>query len=702
MARMAVATFLAYLALSASVAAVDALPGYIEPDDATGSSAAVVIGDWPLVHTGQVPAAGSGSSDADEAAQVQRVLEQLDLTLQAAGSDLDHAVKLNYYVARTEVVEVVLAAMASRFSGQHKPAVSFVETPLYDGLLVAADAIATTSLKPGSVQHGTSDGTGSYSVTPSGTRLYIAGQAERSESLAEATRKTLGSLRKTLQFLGGRDRDVVQLKAFLMPTTDVDVVQREIEAFYGDLPTPPTVFVEWQSGATVPIEIEMIAWGGRHKSGDAVEFLTPPDMTSSPVFSRVARVNQTRSIYVSGLYGLASDTPDDPASGEREVNAVFKSLDSILRRAGSDLRHLVKATYYVSTDAASSKLNELRPNYYDPKRPPSASKARVAGVGRARRGLSIDMIAVSAHSEKSPEYGPPEHGHGLSAQDAAEGWISLFDGRTTWGWQDGAVEDGVLSSGITTTAFGPCDIRGNATTAGSIAIGGIEARVAKGPFTLTAEAEGPIRLGSPLKIDQLALRPRGLEPIFNGRDMTDWMRIDRQSIPKERRPVWQVQDGALRATGGPGCVEYQGAKFGDMVLQLDVRTRLRHANGGVFFRAIPGDFMNGYEAQVYSKGEDGDPAKPAVWCTGGIDDRQNARRLVSRDGHFFRMTIIARGPHIATWVNGFQQVDWTDTRAPHENPREGLRVEAGALQLQAHDPGTDVEFKNIAVASWDE
>jgi hypothetical protein len=137
-----------------------------------------------------------------------------------------------------------------------------------------------------------------------------------------------------------------------------------------------------------------------------------------------------------------------------------------------------------------------------------------------------------------------------------------------------------------------------------------------------------------------------------------------------------------------------------MVLALDVRTRVRHANGGVFFRAIPGDFMNGYEAQVFNRAEDGDPSRPAVWSTGGIDDRQNARRLVSRDGEFYRMTIIACGNHIATWINGYQQTDFTDTRPPHENARNGLRTEPGVIQLQAHDPGTDVEFKNISAAKW--
>jgi hypothetical protein len=62
------------------------------------------------------------------------------------------------------------------------------------------------------------------------------------------------------------------------------------------------------------------------------------------------------------------------------------------------------------------------------------------------------------------------------------------------------------------------------------------------------------------------------------------------------------------------------------------------------------------------------------------------------------MTVVAAGPHIATWVNGVQMTDWTDTRSPHENPREGLRLKAGTIQLQAHDPETNIEFRRASIA----
>jgi enamine deaminase RidA (YjgF/YER057c/UK114 family) len=120
-----------------------------------------------------------------------------------------------------------------------------------------------------------------------------------------------------------------------------------------------------------------------------VTFLTPPGTTSTKVFSRVARVNHGKLIYISGLYGTKS------SDAEGQVREIFGSLRQILERTGSDFEHLAKATYYVSDNDASNKLNDLRPEFYNPQRPPAASKAKVKGVGQPGKTVTMDMIAVT-------------------------------------------------------------------------------------------------------------------------------------------------------------------------------------------------------------------------------------------------------------------------------------------------------------------
>ena len=79
-----------------------------------------------------------------------------------------------------------------------------------------------------------------------------------------------------------------------------------------------------------------------------------------------------------------------------EVKLAFDDLRRITEAAGGDLRHLAKATYYVSDDPLSSALNEVRPLVYDPQRPPAASKVAVPLIGKEGGGLLMDFIAVPA------------------------------------------------------------------------------------------------------------------------------------------------------------------------------------------------------------------------------------------------------------------------------------------------------------------
>jgi hypothetical protein len=120
-------------------------------------------------------------------------------------------------------------------------------------------------------------------------------------------------------------------------------------------------------------------------------------------------------------------------------------------------------------------------------------------------------------------------------------------------------------------------------------------------------------------------------------------------------------------------------------------------NSGVFFRCIPGDVMMGYECQIHNGFKDGNRNHPEDCGTGGLFRRQDARRVVADDLAWFHLTLVADGPHIAAWVNGYQVSDWTDTRPPDVNPRKGLRLEPGTIMIQGHDPTTNISFRNLRI-----
>jgi hypothetical protein len=192
-----------------------------------------------------------------------------------------------------------------------------------------------------------------------------------------------------------------------------------------------------------------------------------------------------------------------------------------------------------------------------------------------------------------------------------------------------------------------------------------------------------------VEFKNIKLKPLGLTALNNGKDLTGW-----KDTEGSKSKFVATENGEINVKDGRGSLESE-AQFGDFVLQWDCISHAKELNSGIFFRCIPGEITNGYECQIHNGYVDGDRMKPKDFGTGGIYRRIKARKVVSNDLEWFHQTLVADGSHIACWVNGFPVTMWTDDRKPNNNPREGLRVEAGTLQLQGHDPTTNLSFRNL-------
>ena len=211
------------------------------------------------------------------------------------------------------------------------------------------------------------------------------------------------------------------------------------------------------------------------------------------------------------------------------------------------------------------------------------------------------------------------------------------------------------------------------------------AEVGRGYFGLRADA------------GKAAFRNIIIKPIVDNNLLAD-KELTRWSTERSEDSSFVVNaDGELHVTGGRGQLESKG-QFADFILSLQCKTNTAGLNSGIFFRCMPGDFMNGYESQIQNVFEVGDRSKPIDCGTGGIFRRINASRVNADDQAWFAKTIIATGPRIGVWVNGYQVTDWSDTRAAHENPRKGTRLDAGTLMLQGHDPTTNIRFRRIEIS----
>ncbi len=190
----------------------------------------------------------------------------------------------------------------------------------------------------------------------------------------------------------------------------------------------------------------------------------------------------------------------------------------------------------------------------------------------------------------------------------------------------------------------------------------------------------------------IKLKPLGTRSLFNGEDLLGW-----KSYPEmPSQFTVDKETGTLNVVNGRGQLETQQS-YGDFVMQLEFITHAAALNSGIFFRCIPGEQMNGYECQIHNGFKDGDRTVPQDCGTGGFFRRQDARRVVADDLQWCHMTIIADGPHMAAWVNGYQVSDWIDSRPPDPNPRQGLRLEPGTIMIQGHDPTTNLSFRNLRI-----
>ncbi len=211
----------------------------------------------------------------------------------------------------------------------------------------------------------------------------------------------------------------------------------------------------------------------------------------------------------------------------------------------------------------------------------------------------------------------------------------------------------------------------------------------------------------------IKLKPADTKPLFNGKDLTGW-----KEFPGKKSMFSVSKEGTIELKNGPGDLQTT-ALYDNFILQAECISHGKHLNSGIFFRCIPNEYQNGYEAQIHNgwteKAEkeytidEYDPktnmptnkvkikSASLDYGTGAIYRRVPARKAVAKDNEWFTMTIAAEGRHLATWVDGVQVVDWTDNRPLKDNARNGCKLEKGAISLQGHDATTDLSFRNIRI-----
>jgi len=180
----------------------------------------------------------------------------------------------------------------------------------------------------------------------------------------------------------------------------------------------------------------------------------------------------------------------------------------------------------------------------------------------------------------------------------------------------------------------------------------------------------------------------GWVSLFDGKSFAGWK-------ASENKDSWKIVDGELVCYGPRSHLFYDGdlKPFQSFEFKAEVMTK-PGSNSGIYFhtRFQPlGWPQYGYEVQVNNTHTD--PKK-----TGGLYAVSDVFEAPAKDGKWFEMHIAVQGKHVTVKVDGKTVVDYTEP-AGKEPPKEGfIRViSEGTFALQAHDPKSEVHYRNIRV-----
>lgn len=210
------------------------------------------------------------------------------------------------------------------------------------------------------------------------------------------------------------------------------------------------------------------------------------------------------------------------------------------------------------------------------------------------------------------------------------------------------------------------------------------------------------------------------------RQLFDGVSLDGWTPSKENPNSYFVEDGVLVLRGGRSHLFYTGpvggADFKNFELKLEAKTT-PGSNSGVYFHTAFQDKGwpdKGFEAQVNTTHKD--PKKTgSLYGVANIHvsqkpdeepfivkvDRMGSQiwreAPPSKDGEWFEYHIKVMDDDITLRVDGRITAQWTQPEGWNgaNDSMRGRRIDRGTLALQAHDPKSEVHYKNIRIKLLD-
>lgn len=185
----------------------------------------------------------------------------------------------------------------------------------------------------------------------------------------------------------------------------------------------------------------------------------------------------------------------------------------------------------------------------------------------------------------------------------------------------------------------------------------------------------------------------------DGKTLSGWK-------PAENPATWVVEDGAFVSRGERSHLFYVGkvAKhdFTNFELSAEVMTS-PGANSGIYVHTRlqgPGWPAAGYELQVINSNPPAERMGGYIEnkMTGSIYAVRNTWVAPVKDNEWFNYRIRVVGKTIQTFINGRLICEYAEPENAFRPPdKQGRLLSSGTFALQAHDPGSVVQFRDIKV-----
>jgi hypothetical protein len=180
----------------------------------------------------------------------------------------------------------------------------------------------------------------------------------------------------------------------------------------------------------------------------------------------------------------------------------------------------------------------------------------------------------------------------------------------------------------------------------------------------------------------------GFEDLFDGKSLAGWK-------ANENPGSWKVENGAIVCHGPRSHLFYVGpdaaapADFTNFHLKADVLTK-PNSNAGIFFHTAfqhDGWPAHGHEMQInnsYAK----DPVR-----TGSLYHVVKNFTAPVKDDAWYTQEMIVEGKRVVMVVDGQVLFEFVEP----DGVTGTRKISHGTFALQAHDPGSEVHFRNICV-----